>query len=301
MEHVPDVDVSFRFLKAIKWHPQYESMFASGGAEGALYYWSVDSPLPVGKLDSAHESNIWSMDFHPWGHILATAGNDNSTRFWTRNRPNESLDSMFTKVREITEDLNNWNAPGARPAYLRGGSRFGMMQRGAAGPSGGPPASGANATAMQQAGTTIAPGLQQQQQPGGTPTVPPASIPGFGGPAGAQQAGSDAGVIPGMRIPSMPMQPPRPPAPGFAAPPPLPGTAYRPPAPGGLRPPVPASLMPGTLPYRPPMPSLTPSAPMTAPPPPGIIRPGMPPAPGTVPRPPLTRVPMPPPPGSNNR
>jgi len=42
---------------------------------------------PAHRVQSAHEYSIWSMAWHPLGHILATGSNDKATRFWTRPRP----------------------------------------------------------------------------------------------------------------------------------------------------------------------------------------------------------------------
>ncbi|KAJ1031871.1 hypothetical protein NDA13_002257 [Ustilago tritici] len=54
---------------------------AGGGAgEGGLLY----------RNDTAHESNIWSLEWHPFGHILCSGSNDHMTRFWSRARPADS-------------------------------------------------------------------------------------------------------------------------------------------------------------------------------------------------------------------
>lgn len=196
---------TFPRLPAVRWHPQYESSFSSGGAEGAVYYWNVDSATPVGKLDSAHDSNVWSMDYHPMGHILVTASNDNTTRFWTRNRPNETLASNFTVVREITDDMNNWSSnPNRQQGFMsqrggrgggfggggfgRGGGRFG----GGSGGGGGPPASGANAMAMA-ASAAAAP-----ESAAAASTA--SAIPGFGRGSADASGRSEVGAIPGMRL-----------------------------------------------------------------------------------------------------
>ena len=35
-------------------------------------------------VEGGHESLIWRMAWHPMGHVLATASNDHSTKFWSR-------------------------------------------------------------------------------------------------------------------------------------------------------------------------------------------------------------------------
>ncbi|KAI9224971.1 WD40-repeat-containing domain protein [Blastocladiella britannica] len=78
---------------SVSWHPIHESMFTSGGSDGSLLWWdaslypSVRTPLAA--LGTAHDTNIWAMDWHPMGHALATGSNDHATRFWTRARPGE--------------------------------------------------------------------------------------------------------------------------------------------------------------------------------------------------------------------
>jgi len=45
---------------------------------------------PAHTVPHAHDFAIWSMDWHPLGHILASGSNDRVTRFWTRPRPGDS-------------------------------------------------------------------------------------------------------------------------------------------------------------------------------------------------------------------
>jgi polyadenylation factor subunit 2 len=97
---------------AIAWHPVH-ALIASGGSEGDLLYWDLHSPTnttsantgipslnvlnpsgPRATLSQAHDSNIWSLAFHPLGHLLVSASNDHTTRFWSRERPGDST-SVF--------------------------------------------------------------------------------------------------------------------------------------------------------------------------------------------------------------
>lgn len=43
------------------------------------------------ELEFAHDSNVWSLAFHPLGHILCSASNDHTTRFWSRGRPGQRV------------------------------------------------------------------------------------------------------------------------------------------------------------------------------------------------------------------
>lgn len=75
----------------IAWHPYHETLFASGSGDGALLYWLVGTDMEVGAVEDAHDNIIWSLDWHPMGHILASGSNDFATKFWTRNRPGDVL------------------------------------------------------------------------------------------------------------------------------------------------------------------------------------------------------------------
>ena len=98
---------------AVTWHPVHP-LIVSGGSEGDLLYWDLHEPTngqntganslsfnavipsePRATLAQAHDSNIWSLAFHPLGHLLASASNDHTTRFWSRERPGDSS-SVFS-------------------------------------------------------------------------------------------------------------------------------------------------------------------------------------------------------------
>lgn len=80
---------------AIAWHPVHEGLFASGGGDGSLGYWLVNNDKETVLLEQAHDQAIWSVEWHPLGHILATGSNDNNTKFWARNRPGDTQEDIF--------------------------------------------------------------------------------------------------------------------------------------------------------------------------------------------------------------
>ncbi|CAB9522487.1 end processing protein WDR33 [Seminavis robusta] len=76
-------------VTSIAWHPLFENVFASGGMDGTLIYWNVGpkgSEEPAAKIPFAHDMAIWSLQWHPYGGLLATGSNDRQTKFWARNR-----------------------------------------------------------------------------------------------------------------------------------------------------------------------------------------------------------------------
>ena len=46
-------------------------------------------------MDNAHEGMVWSLAWHPLGHILCSGSNDHTSKFWTRNRPGDRLKDRY--------------------------------------------------------------------------------------------------------------------------------------------------------------------------------------------------------------
>ncbi|KAF5405645.1 WD repeat containing protein 33 [Paragonimus heterotremus] len=78
-----------RDVMRVAWHPFHEGLFASGSADGSIFYWLAGTDTELGAVENAHESMIWSLAWHPFGHILVSGANDFATKFWTRNRPGD--------------------------------------------------------------------------------------------------------------------------------------------------------------------------------------------------------------------
>ncbi|KOS18663.1 Polyadenylation factor subunit 2 [Escovopsis weberi] len=103
-------------ISTLTWHPVHPNLLSTGGMDGALFHYLLDSPnppqgqaltvapydsldpatapaqsiWPTHKVPFAHDYAIWSLDWHPLGHILASGSNDRITRFWTRARPGDA-------------------------------------------------------------------------------------------------------------------------------------------------------------------------------------------------------------------
>lgn len=91
---------------ALAWHTQHEGLLATGGSEGSIIYWLIGEDQPVGQVDGGHESLIWTMAWHPLGHVLATASNDHSTKFWSRQLTTELGMRDPTKGEEMLAEIN---------------------------------------------------------------------------------------------------------------------------------------------------------------------------------------------------
>ncbi|GAA5978654.1 hypothetical protein JCM10908_004436 [Rhodotorula pacifica] len=72
---------------SLVWHPIHSDVLVSGGSEGSILHWSLPDPAPKETLEFAHDSNVWSLAYHPLGHLLVSASNDHTTKFWSRGRP----------------------------------------------------------------------------------------------------------------------------------------------------------------------------------------------------------------------
>ncbi|KAM7189277.1 polyadenylation factor subunit 2 [Rhypophila sp. PSN 637] len=264
-------------VSTLTWHPIHSNLLSTGGSEGSLFHYLLDEPntppgaavtqapydtadpssataqaiYPAHKIPYAHDFAIWSLDWHPLGHILASGSNDRITRFWARARPGEadSFNDRYHIGEAAAEAQGTWDRRGGR--HMRQVEEEQELE------------DEMDGLVDQKMPIKPAPGAfpgipgLPLQQPGALP-LPPPLIPGVGG-----------------AIPPPPLPFPLP-VPGMAGAPPLPKTPAElaaiaemmkkagippPPLPGG------APLPPGMLP-------------------PGLIPPGFPLPPGFPPPPP---------------
>ncbi|GAA5837814.1 hypothetical protein JCM9279_006870 [Rhodotorula babjevae] len=182
---------------SVAWHPHHDDVLVSGGSEGSILHWSLPDAHPKETLEFAHDSNVWSLAYHPLGHLLVSASNDHTTRFWSRGRPGtRSKGDRFHLGRERATEVE--------------------MQMG------GPPPGSRN----DDDDRPSLPGFQHQQRNGGGPSGFAGSVPGFtsrppppppgmgmGGAGGGGGMGGQGGPMPGMGMGSG--RPPLPPPPGM--------------------------------------------------------------------------------------
>lgn len=109
---------------AVSWHPVHEGLFSSGGSDGSILFWNVGTDKEVGSIDMAHDSIVWTLAWHPLGHILCSGSNDHTIKFWTRNRPGDqmrdkynlnTLPASLQGLEECEIDEHNITIPGMGP------------------------------------------------------------------------------------------------------------------------------------------------------------------------------------------
>lgn len=54
------------------WHPYHEDLFVSGASNGSIFFWVSNRNDPQKIIHKAHDTTIWSIAWHPLGHMLAS-------------------------------------------------------------------------------------------------------------------------------------------------------------------------------------------------------------------------------------
>ncbi|KNG45380.1 polyadenylation factor subunit 2 [Stemphylium lycopersici] len=289
------------------WHPMHKNLLSTGGVDGSIHHYLLDeqnppagvapsiSPYdaadsqnapsqtiyPAHSLQYAHDFTVWTMDWHPLGHILASGSNDRVTRFWTRPRPG---DTNYVNDRYHIGQA----AAEAQGTFDRGQGRRQKMEE------------------EEQEAEDEAEGLVDQKLPSrnaaGAPFLPPGlSLPGLNAPPDGTSS-----ALPGIGGANQHPIPPPPPPAGMPFPLPQPNAGGPPMPPfSGMDPAriaqliASGSLPPPPIPHHGPPPPNGNGAPPFPPPPnfPGFpqgMPPGMPPLPPGMPPPGFPGFPPPP-------
>ena len=266
-------------IATLTWHPFHTSLLTTGGADGTIFHYLLDEPnsppgaapsispydcpdpssspaqtiYPAHRLPYAHDFAVWSLDWHPLGHILASGSNDRMTRFWARPRPGESdcFKDRYHVGEAAAEAQGTWDRRGGRRIMREEEEQ--EMEDEAEGlvdqkmPAKQPVLPGipglAVAPGISNDGTSV--GGSQPRMPGIGAIPPPMALPG-GIPDLSGIAGGIAGMDPSrfaelLREGKLPLLPPMngssAPATGLPPPPPLPANFDFSKLPIGLLPP----------------------------------------------------------------
>ncbi|SLM39382.1 polyadenylation factor subunit 2 [Lasallia pustulata] len=129
-------------ISTLTWHPFHVSLLTTGGSDGSIFHYLLDEPNsppgtvpsippydtsdptnapaqtihPAHRLQHAHDFAVWSLSWHPLGHILASGSNDRVTRFWTRARPGETdcFNDRYHIGEAAAEAQGTWDRRGGR-------------------------------------------------------------------------------------------------------------------------------------------------------------------------------------------
>ena len=92
------------------WHPVHPELLVSGGYDGSMNYWYVggaeSEPEKLASVPAAHEGAIWSLDWNPMGHVLASGSNDHTSKFWTRMDPGSGRRSFYKGYQRDTSEID---------------------------------------------------------------------------------------------------------------------------------------------------------------------------------------------------
>lgn len=301
-------------VTTLTWHPIHANLMTTGGHDGSILHYLLDEPhtpagspstippydapdpssalaqtiWPAHRVDNAHSLAIWSLAWHPLGHILGSGGNDRCTRFWTRARPGESEEILkdafhlgelaaeaqgtYSQVRarerareqeeremqDEADGLIDQTMPG-KAQVAPGLSLPGLPGLGESGPPG---LGGGEFEASGMHQNRLAALQAQGILPPDLTGVPPPPLPGQAGaipPEILKMIQEGKPPPPGFVPPPPPgfggfgAGAPPPPPPGFQLPFPGPNGGPLPPFPGGMPPGLPPGMPPG-LPGMPGMP-----------------------------------------------
>ena len=86
----------------------HEGLFASGGSDGAIMFWNVGEDKESGVIENAHESIVWSLAWHPIGHILCSGSNDHTAKFWEVCLISHSIVTSHICTQDVPAGLGPW-------------------------------------------------------------------------------------------------------------------------------------------------------------------------------------------------
>lgn len=114
-------------VPSLAWHPVHANLVTTGSQAGAISHFLIDTPLPenatglmpAAQIARAHDFPVWSLDYHPLGHLLASSSNDKTTRIWSRSRPGD--DVSFTDRYHVIPEGEEFQPNMRGKRFMQGG------------------------------------------------------------------------------------------------------------------------------------------------------------------------------------
>jgi polyadenylation factor subunit 2 len=117
-----------REVTTVAWHPFCENLIASGSFDGNIDYWvaGMTDIEPQAQVCGAHDKCIWDLAWHPLGHMIVSASEDNTARFWARNRPGDEMNDKYNAL-QLPEEKRKDALTNLAEAADRAPSRWGRV------------------------------------------------------------------------------------------------------------------------------------------------------------------------------
>lgn len=117
-----------REVTTVAWHPVVETLIASGSFDGNIDYWvaGMNDNEPQAQVCGAHDKCIWELAWHPLGHMIVSASEDNTARFWARNRPGDEMNDKYNAL-QLPEEKRKDALTNLAEAADRAPSRWGRV------------------------------------------------------------------------------------------------------------------------------------------------------------------------------
>jgi len=117
-----------REVTTVAWHPVCENLIASGSFDGNIDYWvaGMTDLEPQAQVCGAHDKCIWDLAWHPLGHMIVSASEDNTARFWARNRPGDEMNDKYNAL-QLPEEKRKDALTNLAEAADRAPSRWGRV------------------------------------------------------------------------------------------------------------------------------------------------------------------------------
>jgi len=109
-------------ITSLEWHPTQTSLFVTACQDGKIMYWVRGYSGSGAEVANAHDRSVWDMAWHPLGHLIASTGDGNATKVWTRNQPGDDMADKYNAA-QLPEDKKQAAIRALKQAELMNPSR----------------------------------------------------------------------------------------------------------------------------------------------------------------------------------